>query len=243
MRYAQRPKLLRRFLSSKYSDPKSYYRDRAPEEVRSCRFGGFFIEQFASNAHYWRESLPAIVHLTCVAQWSAAQVFSQMTMKTSIPIVGLLAAVSAFGVPVLPFTSWDDISKKSPDIIIARCTATTPEGPIADGMVWSDIEVLSVLKGDTKPGAARMVSQHAPRQGDRFLMFSTYQSNDLYRAYNATETYRVVPLGGYFSSDELKGKTLEEQIRLLLQHRLEDLTRELQQGAVEKKRLEEALKR
>jgi len=78
-----------------------------------------------------------------------------------------------------------------------------------------------------------MVSQHAPRQGDRFLMFSTYQSNDLYRAYNATETYRVVPLGGYFPSDELKGKTLEEQIRLLLQHRLEDLTRELQQGAVE----------
>ena len=88
-----------------------------------------------------------------------------------------------------------------------------------------------------------MVSQHAPRQGDRFLMFSTYQSNDLYRAYNATETYRVVPLGGYFPGDELKGKTLEEQIRLLLQHRLEDLTRELQQGAVEKKRLEEALKK
>jgi hypothetical protein len=113
-------------------------------------------------------------------------------MKT-VTIVGLFVAVGAMAVPILPFTSWDDISEKSPDIVIARCTVTAPDGPVGDGMVWSDIEVLSVLKGDTKPGVARMVSQHCPRQGERFLMFSTYQSNHLYRAYNATETYRVVP--------------------------------------------------
>jgi hypothetical protein len=164
-------------------------------------------------------------------------------MKTSATIVALLAAVGAFAVPILPFTSWDDISKKSPDIVIARCIVTAPDGPIGDGMVWSDIEVLSVLKGDTKPGVARMVSQHAPRQGERFLMFSAYQSNDLYRAYNATETYRVVPLGRYFLTNELSGKPLDEQIKLVLRHRLEELTRELQQGTEEKKRLEEALKR
>jgi len=120
-------------------------------------------------------------------------------MKTSVTAVGLLAvAGSAFAVFISPFTSWDDLSKKSPDIIIARC-ATTPEPMgIADGMIWSDIEVMTVLKGDTKPGTARMVSQYWSRQGKRFLMFSTYRSNELYRAYNATETYRVVPLGHYF---------------------------------------------
>jgi len=166
-----------------------------------------------------------------------------MNMKTSATIVVLLAAAGAFAGAILPFTSWDDISKKSPDIIIARCTATAPDGPIGNGMVWSDIEVVSVLKGDTKPGMARMVSQHAPRQGERFLMFSTYQSNDLYKAYNAAETYRVVPLGRNFLTNELSGKALDEQIKLVLRHRLEELTRELQQGAVEKKRLEEALKR
>src|SRR4029450_327610 len=64
----------------------------------------------------------------------------QMKMKTSATIVGLLAAVGAFAMPVFPFTSWDDISRKSPDIIIARCTVTTPDGPTGDGMVWSDIE-------------------------------------------------------------------------------------------------------
>ena len=166
-----------------------------------------------------------------------------ITILAAIVIVVLLAAVSAFAVAVAPFTSWDDISKKSPDIIIARCTVTTPDGPVGNGMVWSDIEVLSVLKGDTKPGVARMVSQHVPRQGERFLMFSTYQSNELYRAYNATETYRVVPLGGSFSTNELSGKALDEQIKLVLRHRLEELKRELQQGTDEKKRLEEALKK
>ena len=76
---------------------------------------------------------------------------------------------------------------------------------IADGMIRSDIEVMSVLKGDTKQGTARIVSQYWPRQGERFLMFATYQSNQLY---NATETYRIVPIGRDFPTHELTGETL-----------------------------------
>jgi len=162
-----------------------------------------------------------------------------MNMKTSVTVVGLLAvAGSAFAVLILPFTSWDDLTKKSPDIIIARSTVTTPDAtPIDNGMVWSDIEVLSVLKGDTKRGAARMVSQYWPRQGDRFLIFATYQSSQFYRAYNATEAYRIVPLGRYFLTNELAGKSLDEQIQLVLRRRLEDVNRELETDAEEKNRL------
>src|SRR5216117_3727606 len=119
-----------------------------------------------------------------------------MNMKLRSTMLVLLFAVStATAVIILPFTSWDDLTKKSPDIIIARCTATPQPMVVADGMIRSDIEVMSVLKGDTKPGSARMFSQYWPRQGERFLMFATYQGNHLYRAYNATETYRIVPLG------------------------------------------------
>jgi hypothetical protein len=165
-------------------------------------------------------------------------------MKASITAVGLLAAAgSAFAVFVSPFTSWDDLSKKSPDIVIARCVTTSEPRAIGDGMIWSEIEVLSVLKGDTKPGTARMVSQYWPRQGERFMMFSFYQSNQLYRAYNATEAYRVVPLGLYFQTNRLAGKPLDEQIQLALRERLDDLTRELKANADEKKRLEEGLNR
>jgi len=58
-------------------------------------------------------------------------------------------------------------------------------------------------------------------------MFSIYQSNELYRAYNATERYRVVPLGRHFLTDELAGKSLDAQIEFVLRHRLEELSREL----------------
>ena len=166
-----------------------------------------------------------------------------MKIKTPATMVVLLAtASSTFAVFLFPFTSWRDLTKKSEDIIIASCAVTPPIG-FDDGMTWTDIEVLSVLKGDTKPGTARMVSQYWPRQAERFLIFSTYQSNHLYRAYNATETYRVVPLGRYFLTNELTGKTLDDQIQLVLRHRLDELTRELKEGAEEKKRLEEELKR
>ena len=166
-----------------------------------------------------------------------------MNMKLRTTGIVLLVAVStAAAVIILPFTSWDDLTKKSPDIIIARCVTTPNPTVVGDGMIWSDIEVLAVLKGDTKPEAARMVSQYWPHQHERFLMFATYQSNQLYRAYNATETYRIVPLGRYFPTNELAGKSLDEQIQLVLRRRLEDVNRELQKNAEEKKRLEKGLK-
>ena len=167
-----------------------------------------------------------------------------MNMKLRTTGIVLLVAVrTATAVEIGPFTSWDDLTKKSPDIIIARCVTTPNPTVVGDGMISSDVEVLAVLKGDTKPEAARMVSQYWPHQDERFLMFATYQSNQLYRAYNATETYRIVPLGRYFPTKELAGKSLDEQIRLMLRRRLEDLSRELERGAEEKNRLEEGLKR
>jgi len=164
-----------------------------------------------------------------------------MNWKLSYTVTALLAAFStASAVFILPFTSWDDLTKKSPDIVIARCTATAkPDGP--DGMIWSEIEVVTVLKGDTKPAAAKMVSQYWPHQGDQFLMFSTYQSNELYRAYNATETYRIIPIHRYFQTSELTGKPLTEQIQLILHRRLDDLGKELERTTEEKKRLEQSL--
>ena len=164
-------------------------------------------------------------------------------MKLRTTMIALLAAAStATAVFILPFTSWDDLTKKSPDIVIARCTTTANPMVVADGMIWSDIEVTSVLKGDTRPGTARMVSQYGPSQGERFLMFATYQSNQLDQAYNATETYRIVPLGRYFLTNALADRSLDEQIQLVLRSRLEDVTRELERGGEEKKRLEGGLK-
>ena len=164
-------------------------------------------------------------------------------MKIRITIIALLATLSAaVAVRLAPFAGWNDLTQKTPDIIVARCTAT-PEPRSANGQTWSDIEVLMVLKGETKPGAARMVAGYSPYQHEYVLLFATYQSNQLYRAYNAAESYRIVSLNRYFPTNQLVGKPLDEQIQLLLRHRLDELTRELQQGAAEKKRLEEGIKK
>lgn len=162
-------------------------------------------------------------------------------IRNAIFIALVAAASTATAVLIARFTSWDDLTQKSPDIVIARCTATPDTLIIVDGMIWSDIEVLSVLKGDTKAAAARMVSQYSPHRGERFLMFSTYQSNERYRAYNATEKYRVVPLGPYFSTNDLTGKPLAEQIQIVLRRRLQDLNRDMEYATEEKKRLEGGL--
>jgi hypothetical protein len=164
-------------------------------------------------------------------------------MKTLPTIVMLFAASMAFAVMLVPFTNWDDLTKQSPDIVIARCVVTADTTIIDDGMNWTDIEVLSVLKGDTKPGPARMVSTYWPRQGENFLMFSTYHTNQKYRGYNATEMYRIVPLGLYFNTNAVTGKRLDEQIQIVLRRRLEKLNGELKDGAEEKKRLEEGIKK
>jgi hypothetical protein len=174
------------------------------------------------------------------------------TTRNAIFIAFLAAASTAAAFLPDGFRSWDDLTQNSPDIVIARCTATPDPFDGADGMVWSDIEVLSVLKGDTKPGVARMVSQYCPHQGERFLMFSTYESNKIYRAYNAAEAFRVVPFAHSWVTydptgkppadpDDLTGKPLAEQIRIVLRRRLEDVNRDLARATEEKKRLEGGL--
>ena len=94
--------------------------------------------------------------------------------QLSAMIVFFVAVGTAMAVIISPFTGWDDLTRKSPDIVIARCATTPNPTVIGDGMISSDVEVLSVLKGDTKPGVAHMVSQYWPHQHERFLMFATY---------------------------------------------------------------------
>jgi len=147
-----------------------------------------------------------------------------MNRKLSHTIIALLAAFgTASAVLVWPFTSWDDLTRNSPDIVIARCTTTPDPKLIADGQIWSEVEILTVLKGDTKPATANMVSQYWPHQDEQFLMFSTYQSNEFHRAYNATEAYRIIPIDRNFQIKELTGKPLTEQIRLILSRRIDDV--------------------
>lgn len=170
-------------------------------------------------------------------------------MKTITIITSLLVVVgTASAIFVNPFKSWNDLTESSRDIVIARCTSTLgttkPEKTTAiiDGMIPSDIEVLYVLKGSTKPGLSRMVSQYWPYQGEQFLMFAGYSNDQYFTGYSAVEGYRVVPLSRHFNQyiwdHQLAGKPLQGQVQWILKSRLEDLNAEIAQDKDEKTTIE-----
>ena len=160
----------------------------------------------------------------------------------------LAAAGTAVAVWTLPFSNWNSLKARSPDTVIARCTKTPTtvefrgkivplDGP--HGLRNSDIDIMWVLRGRTNLGPARLSSFYRPRQDEKYLIFSTYTGDG---AYDATETYRIVALGTDFPTNILAGRSFDEQIRAVLQYRVDMLKREMEEAQEEKNRLEEGLK-
>jgi hypothetical protein len=165
-------------------------------------------------------------------------------MKINIIVLTalLVLASGVLAQPEHPFSGWDNVKKHSPDIIIARCVKTVDDPSPSKhfrSVIFSDIEVLSSLKGRTNLGPARLGSLTWPRQGEKYLIFSLYTDGQYY----AVEKYRVVPLGTYLPPDLLTGKTLDENIQILFQWRLDNLNRQMKEEQEEKQRLEEELKK
>ncbi len=143
------------------------------------------------------------------------------------------------------FSSWGNLTKNSPDIIIARCLETPetvkPNGHMVDTQGWiiSNMDIVSVLKGATNPATVKLGSEYCPRQGEFYLIFSNY--HDGY--YTSTESYRFVPLGLQFSTNMIEGATLDEKIWNLLERRLNNLNQQMKSEQEEKQRLEAGLKK
>lgn len=150
----------------------------------------------------------------------------------------------------MSFPGWDLLTQNTPDIIIAQCNRTPdpykdhgdgPTGPL----FYSDMEIISILKGATnwgteplklpRMGKARLSSEYVPRQGEYYLIFSIYYQGE----FQASEDYKVVPLGLSFSTNSIANKPLEQQIRILLGQRLSDLNHQIDKDQKEKERLEQ----
>lgn len=165
-----------------------------------------------------------------------------MKIKIILPILILTTTSCLLATLSFPFQSWDWVKSHSNDIVIARCSKTPIPAPIRhDMLVDADGEVISVLKGKIKPGPTifRVWMHHWPCQNEYYLIFGFHDNN----LFEATDSYRVVPLGFSFSTNFLAGKTLDEQIQLLLQRRLDALNRQMAIEQEEKRILEQGVKR
>jgi hypothetical protein len=165
-------------------------------------------------------------------------------MKTKVTILtAFLITISVIARVIAPFPGWDRLKQNSPNIIIAYCGKPTPPTP---GILFmnapasdSAIDVVLVLKGANNANSARLLTDHLLQQGENYLVFGYYGSG----IYQAFEEYRVIPLGVHFSTNSIAGKSLDEQIQILFQRRLDVLNRQIKEDQEEKQRLEEGLKK
>ncbi len=163
---------------------------------------------------------------------------NQMKAKLFILVAVLISAPVFAVLIVYSFPGWDWLKETSPDIIIARCSKA-PLQYDTDFEPNSNIDVEWVLKGTNGLRSSILRSFYLPRQGEHYLIFSTYHNG----SYQAIEEYRIVPLGVRFSTNAIAGKPLDEQLQVLFKQALDNLNREIQKDQEEKQRLETALKK
>lgn len=162
-------------------------------------------------------------------------------MKKYVIVSIVLGTVLTAGAMLISqFESWDNLIEQSPDIVIAKCatsleTTKSENRIILNGIISSDIDVISVLKGNSNVGLSHLHSSYQPQQGESFLIFANYEPNVGFRA---AEGYRVIPLNQYFQTNQLDGKTLREQVQLILNSRLKDLNDEIARDNDEKSRIQ-----
>jgi hypothetical protein len=174
--------------------------------------------------------------------------------KLAVALLMTIFCTPALASVVYSFPGWDFLVQKTPDIVIARCSKTPDPfkdhgaGPTGD-LFDSNIEIVSILTGATNwgtmplktpnLGAGRLTSQYIPRQGEYYLLFSIFD----YGYYQTEADYCVVPLGLYFSTSSIAGKPLDKQVQILLQRRLDELNRQMNEEQEEKDRFEQALQK
>jgi len=157
-------------------------------------------------------------------------------------------ALTASGLVIWPFQSWDHLIQKSRDILLTRCTKTpslsitNTDGSVSDyrnGLYAVQMEAGVILKGITNYGPVIVKSQYPARQGEWYLVFGNFESG----GYQAYESYRLILLGTDFPTNILAGKSLDGQIQLLLKWRLDMLDKQMQHDQEEKKRLEQGIQK
>ena len=169
-------------------------------------------------------------------------------MKTKIIFFGvMLIAFSAVAYLTMSFPGWDVLTEKSSDIVVVHCINvqdpfnSKKDGHPIDfqGLVDSDFEIVSVLKGTKNTGIVRISSEYWPQQGSYYLLFQDYRDG----RYQGLEEYRVVPLGAPFYTNSIAGKPLDKQLQILFRHANNYLNSETQKDQETKDRLEQALQK
>jgi hypothetical protein len=164
-------------------------------------------------------------------------------MKVLVPSVALLLLMTAAAqaIKITAFTDTDTFVKRAQDIVIAKCTGPVPDrDKYEDGLYPVDVEIVTVLKGAKKPGKATIATIYPTEAGKTYLLTSlggsAYGTDFL-----AVPQLAVVELPAKFRLDDLKGKTVREQVQAVFVARRQENERQQQLLKDEKTLLDKAV--
>jgi hypothetical protein len=173
----------------------------------------------------------------------------EASMKRLIPTLALLLLLTGEtrAIKVAPFTNTDTFVTRAQDMVIAKCLGPVPNAlDYFDGLYPVDVQVLSVLKGpkdkSMKPGKARIATIYTMEAGKTYLLTSMGGSA-FGSEFLAVPELSVVELPANFRLDDLKGKTLKEQVQAVFAARRQEIERRQRLLADEKKLLDKAVSR
>lgn len=155
--------------------------------------------------------------------------------------VMVLTALPCQAVPITFFTDTNTFVRRAQDIVIAKCLGPVPDGRYYDdGLYPVDVQVISVLKGDGKPGKAKIATIYPLEAGKRYLLTSLGGSAHG-TTFLAVPELSVVELPPNFQLGNLKGKKVAEQVQAVFAARRQENERQQRLLEDEKKLLDKAV--
>jgi hypothetical protein len=159
-------------------------------------------------------------------------------LAVSLAVV-LLSALPCQAIKITAFIDTDTFVQRAQDIVIAKCLAPVPDGGRYDnGLYPVDVQVVSVLKGaqketKKKSGKAKIATIYQMEAGKIYLL-SSLGGSALGTDFLAIPELSVVELPPNFRLDDLKGKTVVEQVHAVFAARRQEV--ELLQCLLEKEK-------
>ena len=134
----------------------------------------------------------------------------------------LLALVVVFlttslgrAVPITLFVDTATFVDRAKDIVVAKCLGPVPDGAeFDDGLYPVDVQVVSILKGDKKPGKIKIATIY-PMEAGKTYMLTSLGGSAFGTDFLAIPQMSVVELPPKLELVDLKGKKITEQVEII----------------------------
>jgi len=166
------------------------------------------------------------------------------SMVFSLAVV-FLSALPGQAVIITSFTDTGIFVERAKDIVIAKCLGPVPDGwRYIDGLYPVDVQVISALKGpknkSMKPGKAKIATIYTMEEGKTYLL--TSMGGSAYGTeFLAIPELSVVELPPSFRLEDLKDKTVKEQVQTVFAARRKENELQLRLLEEQKKLLDKAV--